>query len=337
MRILGIKDVQERSRSSSGGVFWAIADNIIKNGGIVIGASFDENLRLNHEYTLDNTGLESMRGSKYLQSNMGVSIYSKIRDCLNKNQLVYFSGTPCQVAGIRSAINDTKGLLLTSDLVCHGVPSQRMFDEHIKWLKHKYNAKSIDRYQFRDPKNWGGCEIVNYTDSFGRNKERRKFSYELSPYLYSFISGMTYRDSCYTCPYSKVERVGDITLGDHWGVEHLYPEMDTSKGVSLVLVNSEKGRIFLNGISGLELKESILDFAINNNDNLKHPAKKPAVRNFIYKELQQNGYDYIAKKYFRSPRRCRVVIFHYLRNILGDKHVKFLKKNYRSIKQIISK
>lgn len=130
---------------------------------------------------------------------------------------------------------------MTSDLVCHGTPSQQLFDWHLDYLRQKEQGE-ITSYSFRDMGGWGICETYNYV-SQTRHKSgvRRLYSYDLSPYFYQFMRAFGYRYSCYHCPFARIPRQGDITLADYWGVKRYFPNMDTDKGVSLVLLNSPQG------------------------------------------------------------------------------------------------
>lgn len=235
-----VKDENQRMQSTSGGIFYAIAKWIVEQGGIVYGAAFDECFKLRHIGVDTVEGLQQLRGSKYLQSDLQQT-FSEIRQYLKDGRWVYFVGVGCQVAGLKSFLRKEYDTLVTSDLVCHGTPSQQMFDWHLDYLRQKEKGEIIS-YSFRDCRGWGGCETYEYISQTRGKGICRLYSYELSPYLYSFMYAFNYRYSCYNCKFAKVPRQGDITLADYWGVRKFFPRMDTSKGVSLVLVNSEKGR-----------------------------------------------------------------------------------------------
>lgn len=151
-----LKDTEERKKSSSGGIFYAIAKWVIAQGGIVYGAAFNEELQLSHIGVENPNDLEKLRGSKYLQSAMG-NIYKQVREQLKQGRWVYFVGTGCQVAGLKAFLRKEYTTLVTSDLVCHGVSSQKLFNEHIEYLGKKVNGR-ITGYKFRDTKQWGQYE-----------------------------------------------------------------------------------------------------------------------------------------------------------------------------------
>ena len=297
-----LKDEQQRQRSTSGGAFYAIAENVIKNGGKVYGAAFNEQLILNHIGVETLSDLELLRGSKYLQSDLK-DIFKDVKENLNKGRICYFVGTGCQIAGLKAFLRKDYSNLITSDIVCHGVPSQKLFNYHLSYLGKRYHS-SVVNYQFRDNKAWGVCEIATLKNG----KIKKLPSYNLSPYLYSFMYGMTYRHSCYNCHYAKVPRIGDITLADFWGVEHCDFAIDVTHGVSLIMLNTLKGIKFWDSIKEtLEYHESDILKASSYNKNVVQPSNKPETRDEIYQIIEAKGYEYVVKKYFRHPK------FHYLK------------------------
>jgi len=294
---------KDRKESSSGGIFYTIAKKISHEGGVVYGAAFDDNLTLIHTCADNVNDLSKLRGSKYVQSSIG-NTFREIRDHLKAGTKVFFVGTPCQVAGLKSFLRGNDSFLLTADIVCHGVPSQWLFNQHVKYLENKYRAKLIS-YQFRDNRRWGGCEIADFINP---NKRVINPTYELSPYLYSFMYGMTFRWSCYECPFSGIPRQGDITLGDYWGVHNSFPKINSSGGVSVVLVNNKKGEAIWNVIkTDLVVFESSYEDACRENGNLSHHSNKPQIRDEVYKLIHEQGYGIMAEDILRSPRYKEIV------------------------------
>lgn len=289
-------DKDHRKGSSSGGLFYTIAKHVIEDmHGWVFGAAFDDEFQLRHIGVNNLEELQKLRGSKYLQSSMG-DTYSMIKKLLANNSFVFFVGTPCQVAGLRGYLRNKKyDNLLLADLVCHGVPPQSLFDEHIKYLEKKHKAKLVS-YQFRKLDGWGGCEIADFTNP---KKHKVLPSYNLSPYLYSFMYSMTYRESCYECKFAKVPRQGDITLADFWGVKKFFPNTDSSKGVSLVLINTDMGSKIWTSISSKCISfESSLEECTIYNGNINHKPIRPEIRNIVYSELKEYGYEYLVNNHF---------------------------------------
>lgn len=299
-----LKETEERKKSSSGGIFYAIAKWVIAQGGIVYGAAFNKELQLSHIGIEDLNDLEKLRGSKYLQSALD-NTYKEVREQLKQSRWVYFVGTGCQVAGLKAFLRKEYTTLVTSDLVCHGVPSQKLFNKHIEYLGKKVNGKIIG-YKFRDTKQWGQYEKYIYKK---KNKVNYKLTghYSLSPYIYAFESLYTQRYSCYDCKYTQIPRQGDITLADYWGVKEFFPQIDAKTGVSLVLVNNEQGKKAWEEIKdGLEYHESCVEHGAKYNGNLVRQTKEPAIRKGIYERIESEGYEKVAKTVFR-PKNYRKI------------------------------
>lgn len=318
-----LKNIQQVKKSTSGGIFYLLAKHIIEKGGIVYGAAFDKNLRLHHIGVECMQDLESLRGSKYLQSNLE-HIFIEIKKQLKNGRWVYFVGTGCQVAGLKSFLRKKYDTLLTSDLVCHGVPSQKMFDTHLQYIKKKHHASKVLKYQFRDNERGIGCEIVDLENSKGKQFRICNPSYEISPYLYSFMYAMTLRPSCYECPFAHIPRQGDITLADYWGAKKYFPQLNIENGVSLVLINNNHGENIWGKINHDTIcLEGNIEEAALFNGNLIHPTIKPNIRNGIYKRIDEEGYKQIAAKEFRSPQYWKIKLKSF---ILYNPIILFIKR-----------
>lgn len=303
-----LKDVEQRKRSSSGGAFYAIASYVIKNKGVVIGATMDEKHQVRHIAIYSQDELYKLRGSKYVQSDLG-DLFIKVKQILQNDCWCYFVGTGCQVAGLKAFLRKPYDKLITSDLVCHGVPSQKLFDMHIAYLEEKYKDKVVD-YQFRNNSLWGGCEIAD----FANHKHVVNPSYQLSPYLYSFMYAMTYRYSCYDCKFACIPRQGDITLADYWGVKEFFPQVDTKHGVSLVLVNTEQGKsVWENVKDGYEYYQSSVEDGAKFNGNLVKKSEKPEIRDGLYQKIDQKGYKTIAETLFKAPGLWKIRLLYFIK------------------------
>lgn len=293
-----LKDKTQRMQSTSGGIFYAIAKWVIEQRGIVYGAAFDEHFKLRHIGVDTMEELSQLRGSKYLQSYLG-NVFTEIKDYLNAGKWVYFVGVGCQVAGLKAFLHKDYDTLITSDLVCHGVPSQQMFDWHLDYLREKEQGE-ITSYSFRDMEGWGVCETYSYVSQTRGEGVKHLYSYSLSPYLYSFMYGFNYRYSCYNCKFACLPRQGDITLADYWGVKRYFPDLDITKGVSLVLVNSKRGHWVWDKIKDrVDFRVSCVEHASAENWNLVHTSKMPQIRTYCYNLVGQHGYKSVAKKEFR--------------------------------------
>ena len=306
-----LKDEDQRVLSTSGGIFYAIAKWVIQQRGIVYGASFDENFKLRHFGVDRMEELSLLRGSKYLQSYLG-NVFADIKDYLKSGRWVYFVGVGCQIAGLKAFLRKDYDTLITSDLVCHGVPSQQMFDWHLDYLRHKEKGRIIS-YSFRDCEGWGGCETYKYISQTRGEGVRRLYSYSLSPYLYSFMYAFNLRYSCYDCKFARIPRQGDVTLADFWGVKKLFPELDVSKGVSLALVNTNRGIYVWNQIkASVYFVESCVKDAAKENVNLIRQTPMPEIRKCCYEMILQRGYKSVAENEFRIPHyflvKSRIVL-----------------------------
>ncbi len=296
-----LKNEQVLLRSSSGGMFSAIAELVIEKGGVVFGCALDKNLIAKHICVENKADLEGLRGSKYVQSDLNSS-YLKARDYLIEGRRVFFTGTPCQISGLKAFLGKGSNNLLTADLVCHGTPSQKLFSKYLDWLQNKL-GEQILTYEFRnkDRIGWGlGYKAATRTKS--------KYSHgDFDPYYSAFLKAETYRYTCYSCKYATTVREGDFTLADYWGIDLCHSKFYTNKGVSLLLINSLKGQDFFE-----ELKEKIdyipskLEYAKINNGNLERPSKKPYIRDFIYTEINKMGFDNYLKRNFKLSSKFKV-------------------------------
>lgn len=227
-----------RSLSSSGGVFSVLANYVLSKDGYVSGAAFDESMNLQHVLINSEDKLAPLRGSKYLQSNIG-TIYKQIKQILEGGQAVLFCGCPCQVSGLRKFLGKEYPLLYTLDLLCHGVPSQQIFS---KYLAEISNQKPIKSVSFRDKKHgWSS----NYIDIYYSDGSTYTGNWREDPYERGFYRNLFLRNSCEDCPFCEIPRQGDITIGDFWGIDQIDKTQNDGLGTSVVLTNNEKGEKLL--------------------------------------------------------------------------------------------
>lgn len=282
------KNTDILKKSSSGGVFCLLGKDVIKQNGVVFGARFDEHWEVVHDKAEKIDELSQYMGSKYLQSRIG-DTYILTEKYLKSGRIVLFSGTPCQIAGLKSFLNVGYDNLLTIDLLCHGVPSAVVWREYIKKIQRKSRIRSVD---FRDKKNgW-----LNYSlkVEFENGKIHRK-TRETDLYMRGFIKNSYLRPSCYECQ-SKKNNVADITLGDFWPVFIKCPEMYNPMGTSVVLVNSDKGMRALQSIEDqLEIKK--VDFTEEQIQTLlKAPQMKPAYRDEVFERPSEDILEFCRKR-----------------------------------------
>jgi len=226
-----------RSESSSGGMFTLIAESVINAGGVVFGAGFDENFELQHSFTDTIKGLSQYRGAKYLQSMIGET-YKQVKEFLEKGIEVLFSGTPCQISGLIAFLGQEYDNLICIDIICHGVPSPRVFKMYRTELEKKHGS-TTRKITFRCK----DCSWKKYSIllSFNNDTEYKK-DVTQDVFMRGFLQNLFLRPSCYACKSKSLNRLSDITIADFWGINNIAPELDDDKGTSLVLVNSGKGK-----------------------------------------------------------------------------------------------
>ncbi len=317
------KDGAIRQVSSSGGVFSVLANSILEEGGIVFGAAFTRDSLVEHKAIFDKEGLGQLRGSKYLQSRIGKT-YKEAQGYLKQGKTVLFSGTPCQIGGLYAFLGKEYENLLTCDIVCHGVPSPRVFNKYLEYLETHYNSKAIS-VSFRDKRL--GWKLFSTSIKFEDNNE---YSLPLSQdaFMIGFLRNIYLRPSCHRCPFTNIYRIGDITLADFWGIGSKRPDLDDDKGTSLILINTEKGRTLFKGCEeNLFYSESSLEQAIKGNPCLVQPSKPSKRRDEFFKDFKEKPFEIVMKKYMSPPSRMRImmsrvkgVIKKVLKKLVGTKN-----------------
>lgn len=288
------KNEEIRLESSSGGIFTLVAEHVIDKGGVIFGACFDNRFELEHNYVKTKEELSKLRGSKYLQSKLGNS-YNEVKEFLDLGQIVLFTGTPCQIAGLKSFLGDEiYDNLVTIDIICHGVPSPEVWRKYVEFREKKSNSQA-QRIAFRQKNE--GWKRFSVSFSFKNNTEYFKILSE-DLYMKAFLKDVCLRPSCYDCEFKTLNRQSDITLADFWGIENVLPEMDDDKGTSLIFVNSEIGQDIFNSISiNMIFKEvNINEAAKYNSAAIKSVPKNPNRDNF-FNYLDNLEFDELVKRY----------------------------------------
>jgi len=303
-------DEEKRMQSSSGGVFSAIAESIIDEGGVVFGASFNKDWVVCHSFTESKEGLSTFRGSKYVQSQIDSS-YVEAEKMLKIGRKVLFSGTPCQISGLKKYLQIDYENLLCVDIVCHGVPSPLVFKEYLRSeLKRTHSdildtdPQRISKILFRDKRlGWQRYGLSIYFDSPNMTRSNSIFQEKkTNPYLVGFLSDVFLRQSCYTCPIKNGKSGSDITLADYWGIKNEHPDFYDDKGVSCVIINTAKGEQIYKDLL-LENEISTLNQFIKRNSAYYKSPKRPDNRNKFWKGFKENGVEYATKKYARLSLR----------------------------------
>ena len=329
------KEEKEIMSAASGGVFTAIAREFLKKEGIVFGSTLtfeNGHAEVFHTCIDSISDLYKLQGSKYVQSEIKTT-YLKAKNYLENKKKVLFSGTPCQIAGLKSFLQKSYDNLYTIDLICHGVPSNRFFNDFIQ-EKNKYLKGIIVDYKFRDKKyGWGMNTSLEYKS--GNYLKKRYIPARLESYCTLFLDGIIYRENCYSCPFAKTERIGDITIGDYWGIETVHPELNDdfrfkrSKGISCILVNTQKGTELCESTEEtLFLYKSSIEKVVVQNKQLQQSSKRPESRDVFLSAYRQGGYtevEYLFRKKYKKQ-----LIMHYIYNqippVLRIKLKKFLNK-----------
>ena len=286
------KDLNSRMLSRSGGIFAAISDQVLAQGGVIYGAGMDKNFNVVHKRAVNATERDELRGSKYVQSDMH-NAYRLACEDLKAGRLVLFTGTPCQVDGIKALC--PKGCeehLICMDIVCHGVPSPRVWNDYKAYVERKYHGK-IEKIDFRNKERFGWSDHWETVTINGKEHDSQV-------YMKMFYEHTFLREACYVCPYKNLQRISDISIADAWGVETANPEFDDNRGVSLVLINTQKGeKWFLDSLQGGDFKECALEKYMQ--EPLKGPFKKPDNTENVWKEYNEVSFGKFVKNHYKEP------------------------------------
>lgn len=294
------KDSNIVKNSSSGGLFTSLAENIINEGGFVVGAGFDNNFCVKHIIVKNIKDLEKLRYSKYVQSYIG-SIFTDIKRLLieNPNTPILFTGTPCQVAGLKKYLIKDFENLITCDFVCHGVPSPKIFKDYIKWIENKHKSK-LTNYIFRN-KRWSWSSF-NTKATFANGKIYYGTWFK-DKFLRLFLSNIILRKACYKCNFCNMNRPGDITFADFWGIKFTPEEIANynDTGISLALINSYKGeKLFEKAKNNLIHYKRSADTIKASQKSFNGPWEAPTIRAKFWYDYQHHDFDYLLKNYAKD-------------------------------------
>ncbi len=311
-----------KDKSSSGGAFSSLAEYVILQGGVVYGFAFDDEFLVKCICVENILDLPKLYGSKYVEGTIDKAVFLDIKKQIASGRKVLFSGTPCQVAAVKSFVGINAENLITVEVICHGVPSQKVYESYLNYLKNKYKS-DIKSITFRSKKyNW-----ENYATSieFSNRKKYQKINSVESKYMRGFLLNIYLRKSCGNCKFKIDNTSADITLGDFWRIDRWHKDMYKKDGVSLVVVNSQNGKELFDKIKEtIEFSEVNYETAIKcnrvlNNSNPTNPTREAFFRDFIAGDL---NYEQLMKKY------CHIKIHDRLLTNLGLKPLlkKLLKR-----------
>lgn len=288
------KEADVRRDSTSGGAFSALADYVLEGGGVVFGAALDLRQHLRHIACFRKEDLWRLRGSKYVQSDLG-DTFREVRKCLKTRQ-VLFSGTPCQVDGLYRFLGGRPENLTTCDLVCHGVPSPAVWEDMARYIERK-RGRELQTVRFRNKvEGWHNSHFTAVYDD-GTVDTRPLYETE---YGRAFGRALILRPSCYRCPYASVNRPGDFTLGDLWGLRPDELPEQQQKGVSLLLVNTPHGSYVFDQLP-LSRQPFPVERAIAGNPRLASPIARPAERGAFFAAYALEPFDQVVRKFFALP------------------------------------
>ncbi len=313
-------DENVRQASSSGGIFTLLAEDVLSRGGVVFGARFDEAWNVVHDYVKDVESLSAFQGSKYVQSRIGDS-FERAKDFLSQGREVLFSGTPCQIAALKLFLRKEYENLFTVDIVCHGVPSPKVWRDYLKYIMRPKGAAGkntvlsslneapvLTGISFRDKstgwKKYGFSVRMKSAFKADKNSVSGPLNaireetllhetLDCNVYMQGFLKNLYLRPSCYACAAKCGKSRSDITIADFWGVDGVFPEYDDDRGVSLVLVNSRRGDDYFSRLN-VDKRRASYESALAGNPSLEHSVAVPKLYNEFWQRYAANGIPAIA-------------------------------------------
>ena len=299
------KDDELRRISSSGGVFSLLAREILNDGGVVFGAAYQPpSFKVVHKAVFDEEGLDELRGSKYVQSEIGKT-YKEAKEYLESGRKVLFSGCPCQIAGLRSFLGKEYRNLLLIDVVCHAVPSPKVWQVYLETMRKKLGGTILKVFSRREV-SWGEYVLSFFVKGKKGDIHRR---YETTPHYFNgFVSELFNRKCCHLCSFRSFKSRSDITIGDYWGGERYHPDIFDAEGVSAVMLNTEKGWDCFNGISSaLESVASTVDRVAANNKTIYGNHKPHSKRFMFFQKIGFIEFDVLISTLLMPPLWYRIL------------------------------
>lgn len=287
------KDDKIRKSSSSGGVFYLLAEYVLDCNGVVFGAVFDNDFSVYHVSVENKNDLHKLQGSKYVQSRIG-DAYKKAKELIESKRLVLFSGTPCQTDGLAKYLGKEYDNLILQDIICHGVPSPAVWHKYKKYRESAAGA-AIQRISFRHKQY--GWKTYSVLFKFLNNTEYiMKLNEDL--YMKAFLKNLSLRPSCYNCQHKELNRMSDITLADFWGVEKINLDFFDDKGTSLVWIHSKKGKEIFDIIKKkMIFKKTDINEALKYNKAALESVHLPSTRESFFKNIGKANFKHLVNKY----------------------------------------
>lgn len=307
----------ERMKSTSGGIFPLFAEYVLDREGVIFGAAYDSDFSVRHIKVCERKELPLLQGAKYVQSVIGTSFLEVKRE-LASGRLVLFSGTPCQCAGLKSFLGKLYENLITVDIICHGVPSPKVWQAYVDYRSRKEN-EGIRPLRINMRSKASGWSHYGYSTEF--DYDDGKISqigngYDL--FMKAFVGNICLRSSCSDCKMKGAERCTDFTLGDYWGIWNQHPEFDDNKGTSVVFVHSLKGQEILEQLRDkIDYLEVNLEDAYKENGSLMNSSKPHPGREEFVAQVTAENFGELVRKYFPQENIQKTGLLKRIRRKLG--------------------
>lgn len=292
-----------RLQSSSGGVFTLLAERVIADNGVVFGARFTEDFSVIHDWVDTAEELAGFRGSKYVQSKIGTA-YRDCQNILREERTVLFTGTPCQIGGLKTFLGKEYNNLICVDFICHGVPSPALWKKYVT-EQETQAASQVVRTAFRRK----DCGWKRFSLAFTfENASEYRATLDKDPYMLLFLRNVCLRPSCYECSFKTLNRASDITLADFWGIQNVMPDMDDDTGTSLVLVHSDVGMKLIAALSGLEAREVPAVDSVQSNQSMISSVERPVKRDTFFIDMDSMDFKKLLQKYTTDSVTKKIII-----------------------------
>jgi len=300
-----------RFKSSSGGIFSALAERCLEKNGIVFGAAYDcVQKKVIHKCTKD-IDLKTLRKSKYVQSYIGNS-FSRVKKMLNNNKDILFVGTPCQIAGLNKFLGNSVDNLITCDFICHGVPSMKLLNDHCMLLEKKIKTNIID-IDFRPKTKGWSSHAMKF---FFHNETTHEIPANKDAYLTFFYKNLSLRKSCYGCSYCDKQHNSDLTIADYWGYRRLNPNIGDERGISLLIANTKKGEAVINTLTNVSIKEIEWKYAEYVFTSRDQNSYNDIARNNFFRYYVEYGWEKTIKK-FHFTENCMSSLKQYIKKCIS--------------------
>ena len=278
-------DLDVRKDSTSGGFYTSIGEYVINREGIVYGASFSDDFKVIHSKAEKIEELKKFRKSKYVQSDLK-DIFKEIKNYLNSDKLICFSGTPCQVAGLKSFLQKDYENLILVDIMCHSVPSPLFFEKYKKYILKKLKANRINEINFRDKSKYGyKYSVMTVNTDNGVYSE----GMDTDPYLRAFFQDLSVRPSCYNCQFKTQKRISDFTIWDCKNISEIDKEFDDDIGTTRLLIHTEKGKKILNTLNNVKVEKINVDLAVKKVREMTNSVKNNEKREEFWKKIDDEN------------------------------------------------